>query len=58
MFFNHLDPDSDGDGCPDSMKEAELPQMADLTNADNLCNTTGRVNINGIIYLATSVAKH
>ena len=52
--LNHLDPDSDGDGCPDAVEGGGSFTDGDLTNADNLCNTTSCVDINGIPTVATS----
>jgi hypothetical protein len=51
---NHLDTDSDGDGCPDAVEGGGSFTDGDLTNADNLCNTTSCVDINGIPTVATS----
>ncbi|MBK8887336.1 MAG: hypothetical protein IPN46_12635 [Saprospiraceae bacterium] len=34
--LNHLDPDSDGDGCPDAVEGGGSFTDGDLTNADNL----------------------
>ncbi len=45
---NHLDLDSDNDGCPDAIEAAGIFTTADLTTDDNLANIPADVDATGV----------